>query len=381
MLPGTAQPSGQPRKAEPVQTEPELAKAPLQIPAAKPATQPEPEQPALHTEPAQPRIESQAQLLREYESMRQQYEELKASLQESSARQQSELKADADRQLQEQLEHLRKREQEMNEQQVAGIRQDVEAVLRSEYDRKMVLLGTILPKTKEEQASFYRERIRPFYVEGKPSVEEEQTIVQLRQLLQLAEEEYHVAESDVRLERYVEVVEERILAGELNLANPLALEELKNRYRLTPEESSRLESRILSKFQQLAFKGRILLVDDDPTIRTALGRILTDSGYQVVESPDILTALEKLEDQSIDLILSDVRFATGELDGFKFFKTVLDQSRSHSIPFLLMSGLDDGVIIRSGMQMGVDDYLIKPIDPDLLLAVVEGKMKRYKTLH
>jgi DNA-binding response OmpR family regulator len=45
-----------------------------------------------------------------------------------------------------------------------------------------------------------------------------------------------------------------------------------------------------------------------------------------------------------------------------------------------MSVLGDGGIIRSGVQLGIDDYLTKPIDMDLLFAVVEGKLKRYKNL-
>jgi len=45
-----------------------------------------------------------------------------------------------------------------------------------------------------------------------------------------------------------------------------------------------------------------------------------------------------------------------------------------------MSSLSDGVIVRSGVQLGVDDYLTKPLDADLLLAVVEGKIKRYRNI-
>jgi len=44
------------------------------------------------------------------------------------------------------------------------------------------------------------------------------------------------------------------------------------------------------------------------------------------------------------------------------------------LPFIFMSALTDGVIVRSGIQLGVDDYLTKPIEPDLLAAVIEGKL-------
>ena len=45
-----------------------------------------------------------------------------------------------------------------------------------------------------------------------------------------------------------------------------------------------------------------------------------------------------------------------------------------------MSALHDGVIVRSGFQLGVDDYVTKPLDLDLLLAIINGKLKRYRTL-
>jgi DNA-binding response OmpR family regulator len=66
------------------------------------------------------------------------------------------------------------------------------------------------------------------------------------------------------------------------------------------------------------------------------------------------------------------------MDGFSFFSLLQKHKHLGNVPFILMSVLGDGGIIRSGVQLGVDDYLTKPIDMDLLIAVVEGKLKRYK---
>jgi DNA-binding response OmpR family regulator len=46
-----------------------------------------------------------------------------------------------------------------------------------------------------------------------------------------------------------------------------------------------------------------------------------------------------------------------------------------------MSSLDEGLFIRTGVQLGVDDYLTKPLDLDLLVAVIEGKLKKYRMLN
>ena len=72
------------------------------------------------------------------------------------------------------------------------------------------------------------------------------------------------------------------------------------------------------------------------------------------------------------------KFGDAELDGFQFFAAVQARPELRTLPFVFMSALRDGVIVRSGVQMGVDDYLVKPVDPDLLIAVIEGKLKRYR---
>jgi DNA-binding response OmpR family regulator len=88
--------------------------------------------------------------------------------------------------------------------------------------------------------------------------------------------------------------------------------------------------------------------------------------------------MEKLQASTFDFILSDIKFEYDELDGFKFFKSIQEQPQFRNIPFVFMSSLEDGVIVRSGMQLGIDDYLTKPMDPDLLIAVIEGKLKRFR---
>ncbi len=252
--------------------------------------------------------------------------------------------------------------------------------IAEEYDHKMDLLGARVPASPEERRTLYRERLRRYYANGQPSVEDAKTLMQLKELLQLSFDEHLAIEADVRMELYARIVEKKILSGDLTPNAPKGLEKLKQQFGISPEESSKLEPYILASFQRLARKGRILLVDDDILLLKTMQDMLTESGYQVATAPDIATGLEKLKSTAVDLILSDIKFAVGDLDGFKFFKTVQEQPEYRNIPFVFMSSLQDGVIIRSGVQLGVDDYLTKPIDPDLLIAVIEGKLKRFRNL-
>jgi DNA-binding response OmpR family regulator len=169
-----------------------------------------------------------------------------------------------------------------------------------------------------------------------------------------------------------------IMGNEVDIKKPKALDELKVQYRITAEEAAKLEPYILSSFQRVAVKGKILLVDDDLLLLQSLEGLLNDSGFQVIPADSVAKGLEVLTNTAVDLILSDIKFKDEELDGFQFFLSVQAQPHLRKIPFVFMSSLRDGVIIRSGVQLGADDYLTKPVEPDLLIAVVEGKLKRYR---
>lgn len=248
-----------------------------------------------------------------------------------------------------------------------------------EYDHKMELLGVKVPATSAGRVELYREKMRACYTEGEPSVEDAKMLMELKELLEITFDQHLAIESDVRLELYVANVEKKILSGSMKLGDADPLETIKRKFRISAEEANKLEPYFLSRFQRLAMKARILLVDDDVMLLESMHDLLTESGYQVVTAPDIKAGLEKLSTEPVDLILSDIKFGAGELDGFQFFKMVQEKPQWWNLPFVFMSALVDGVIIRSGVQLGVDDYLTKPIDPDLLVAVIEGKLKRYRT--
>jgi len=247
-----------------------------------------------------------------------------------------------------------------------------------EYDHKMELLGVKVPESAQERSEMYREKMRACYGSGQPTVNDARMLMQLKELLELTFDEHLAIESDVRMNLYVQNVEKRILAGEMKLQMKEGLDNLKQQFGITSEEAARLEPYILSSFERMMTKGRLLVVDDDLLLLQTLEHMLTDYGFQVVIAEDIATALEKLQTTAFDFILSDIKFDYDEMDGFKFFKAVQEQPQLRSIPFVFMSSLGDGVIIRSGMQLGIDDYLTKPMDPDLLIAVIEGKLKRFR---
>jgi len=250
----------------------------------------------------------------------------------------------------------------------------------NEFDHKMELLGATVPESKVQRLEFYRGKMLTCYNDGQPTVECARMLMELKELLELTFDEHLMVESDVRLKLYAECIGKKIRSGEVDPDKPNALEDIKRQFGVTAEEETRLEPYILSRFQQMSSKGKLMVADDDLLLLQTLDQMLCENGYQVIAVEDVETALEKLQTETVDLILSDIKFEKGDMDGFKFFKAVQIQPELRRIPFVFMSALEDGVIVRSGVQLGVDDYLTKPVDPDLLFAVIEGKLKRYKSL-
>lgn len=110
----------------------------------------------------------------------------------------------------------------------------------------------------------------------------------------------------------------------------------------------------------------ILVVDDEPSIRELLRQELTDTGYRVTLAKDGKQALQKVREQRPDMIILDVMMP--ELNGFDLAAILKNDPKTVNIPILILSIVQDQ---ERGYRIGVDRYLHKPIDTDLLLQEVE----------
>ncbi|WAL60537.1 response regulator transcription factor [Thermocoleostomius sinensis] len=124
---------------------------------------------------------------------------------------------------------------------------------------------------------------------------------------------------------------------------------------------------------------RILIVDDDITLKTALIRYLQNRGYSVLEASSGAEALAMVEQNPPDVIVSDVMMP--EMDGLEFCRRLRASRSGQLVPFIFLSSrkeLDDRI---QGHQMGADDYLIKPFDPKELVAKIESQLERSRRIH
>ncbi|HET7026777.1 MAG TPA: response regulator transcription factor [Candidatus Limnocylindrales bacterium] len=118
-------------------------------------------------------------------------------------------------------------------------------------------------------------------------------------------------------------------------------------------------------------EGRILVVEDDPSIRevTALG--LTGSGFEVESVADGLAALERFRARAPDLVLLDVMLP--RLDGLEVARAI---RRDSTVPIVMLTARADTIDVVVGLESGADDYVRKPFEMPELVARVRAALRR-----
>ncbi|MBE9143943.1 response regulator [Planktothrix mougeotii] len=121
---------------------------------------------------------------------------------------------------------------------------------------------------------------------------------------------------------------------------------------------------------------KILLVEDDPLTSAALAEILLGHQYTINTATDGLTTLELAESFTYDLILLDI--CIPKLDGISVCKQL--RIKGYQSPILLLTARDSSTDRVMGLDAGADDYVVKPFDPDELMARVRALLRRGKSV-
>ncbi|NJR52741.1 MAG: response regulator transcription factor, partial [Leptolyngbyaceae cyanobacterium CSU_1_3] len=124
---------------------------------------------------------------------------------------------------------------------------------------------------------------------------------------------------------------------------------------------------------------KILVVDDDTTLRTALIRYLEKRGYLVRDAASGIEGLASFEHDQPDLIVSDVLMP--EMDGYEFCRRLRATRSGQLIPFIFLSSKGEVEDRVQGHSIGADDYLIKPFEPRELLAKIEAQLERSRRMN
>ncbi|MEY4604787.1 MAG: hypothetical protein RIT43_2079 [Bacteroidota bacterium] len=121
-------------------------------------------------------------------------------------------------------------------------------------------------------------------------------------------------------------------------------------------------------------KEKILLIEDETDARMNLLEFLKLANYQVVEAINGKEGIDLARKEKPDLIISDVKMP--EIDGLNVLRILSKDPLTAGIPFVFLSGLNDLRDVRAGMNLGADDYVIKPFNPQDLLEIIRVRLER-----
>jgi len=119
---------------------------------------------------------------------------------------------------------------------------------------------------------------------------------------------------------------------------------------------------------------KILLVEDDKSLAITISNLLRVKGYDVTHAGDGAAGIQKAFALMPDLILCDI--SMNEISGYDVFNVLKESSATAMIPFVFLTAKSDLKEIRFGMQLGADDYIVKPFEYDELLTSIATRLNK-----
>ena len=123
---------------------------------------------------------------------------------------------------------------------------------------------------------------------------------------------------------------------------------------------------------------KILVVEDTLTIREEVCDILLLEGYQVCQAENGQTGFNSALKELPDLIISDILMP--KLNGFEMFEKLLKHKKTKDIPLIFLSAKGEKADVRTGMNAGAEDYLVKPVNTSELITVVKKKLAKHQLI-
>lgn len=116
----------------------------------------------------------------------------------------------------------------------------------------------------------------------------------------------------------------------------------------------------------------ILVAEDDKALNGLVCSYLSDNGYGVISCEDGKQALKAFNEQYPDMVISDIMMPN--MDGYELARAIREKNKV--VPILFMTALDDKPSKQFGYKIGIDDYVVKPFDIDLLMLRVGALLRR-----
>lgn len=125
---------------------------------------------------------------------------------------------------------------------------------------------------------------------------------------------------------------------------------------------------------RFSFVKRILVIDDEAKLRKQFAALLALEGFAVSEARNGREGIELARRDRPDLVMCDITMP--EMNGHRVLETLRAEPATAHVPFIFLTGWGERDDVRAGMNLGADDYLVKPVEPADLVAAVQARLRR-----
>jgi CheY-like chemotaxis protein len=231
------------------------------------------------------------------------------------------------------------------------------------------------PPPERGSTLMYRELLKDAWLDGKVTEQEAHELATMRELFGITQGDHAKIERDIKIEAYLEALRIAWHDNTISETEQKALQIMRDKYGITPEEQVAAEKKYDEIRHSSKSRGTILIVDTDRETLVSLSKALKQRGYTIFMAQKVEDAYQVLVSQTPNIILSELFFTNSQIDGVAFFKKLKEHSILKHAPFFFVSSLTDKKIIQAGLRLGVDHFITKPVNIDLLLAIIEGKLR------
>jgi CheY-like chemotaxis protein len=255
---------------------------------------------------------------------------------------------------------------------------ELEADIRQKEEQASKI-GKVASPSPDQLEQYERELARAWEDGALTPLEEEQ-LKEARQQLGIPIQDHARLTKKAQLYAYRSAFRAAWSTGAISPERFSELADMRKRFHISSEDSDLLEAEILWEARSGGQSATLLIVDDDVKLLNLVTDILQEANYNVRAFTTSDDAFRFLKESTPDMIISDINLETSTMGGFTFYEKVREMDHLQNVPFIFLSGLTDEVLIRTGKELGVDDYLTKPFSDETLLATIKGKLKRFKKL-
>lgn len=121
---------------------------------------------------------------------------------------------------------------------------------------------------------------------------------------------------------------------------------------------------------------KFLIVDDDPAILKITGKFLELEGHEVVTCENALDALKELNSLTFDIVITDATMPT--YSGFDLIRSIRKKKKLNGLTVAMLTGRSERSDIEQALELGVQDYIVKPINPEVFIAKVNSLINRHR---